>query len=153
MTVTLIAVGGACGALARYLVDRFIAQHWGSPFPLGTLTVNVTGSAALGALAGATLAGTVPVAAASSAGIGFLGAYTTFSTFTFETLRLLEDGAWRYAIGNIVLSCLLSFAAAAAGYVVVHLTASRPGWTSSTEPSGHGEEGARYREALGSPGG
>lgn len=117
MTAALVVLAGAFGALARYLVDRFVAGRWASPFPLGTLVVNVTGSAALGVLAGAVIAGRVPVEVLSWAGIGFLGAYTTFSTFTFETLRLLEDGAWRYALWNLLLSGPLSFAAAAAGYL------------------------------------
>lgn len=118
MTVALIALFGAAGALARYLVDRLIAARWGSPFPLGTLAVNVSGSAVLGALAGALVAGRIPGEVWTWAGAGFLGAYTTFSTFTFETLRLLEDGAWRYAGVNLLLSGPLSFAAAAAGYLV-----------------------------------
>lgn len=119
MSVVLIAIAGGFGALARYLVDRLIAARWPGPFPLGTLVVNISGSAALGALAGAVVAGRVPVEALSWGGIGFLGAYTTFSTFTFETLRLLEDGAWRYALWNLLLSGPLSFAAAAVGYLAV----------------------------------
>jgi CrcB protein len=97
MTVLLVAVGGALGAAARYRLDRAIAVRQGGPFPLGTLAINVSGSIALGLLLGLALAHQVPTSIVTLAGTGFLGAYTTFSTFTFETLRLLEDGAWSYA--------------------------------------------------------
>ncbi len=119
MTLVLIAIAGGFGAVCRYLVDRLIMTRWTGPFPLGTLTVNVTGSAALGALTAATLAGHVPAPVAAWAGVGFLGAYTTFSTFTFETLRLVEDGAWTHAAWNLALSGPVSFTAAAAGFLAV----------------------------------
>ena len=97
MTVLLVAVGGALGAAARYLLDRAIANRQASPFLLGTLVINVTGSIALGGLLGWAAHHQLPSGVLAWAGTGFLGAYTTFSTFTFETVRLLEDGAWRYA--------------------------------------------------------
>lgn len=119
MRLVLVVLAGGLGAVTRYLVDRMIAIRWNSPFPLGTLMVNVTGSGALGALTAATIAGIVPVPVLAWGGVGFLGAYTTFSTFTFETLRLLEDGAWAYAAANLVLSGPISLAAAAVGYFAV----------------------------------
>jgi fluoride exporter len=118
MTMLLVAVGGALGA-ARYLLDRAIATRQTSPFPLGTLFINVTGSVALGGLLGWAAHHQVPSSMVAWAGTGFLGAYTTFSTFTFETVRLLEDGAWRYAAWNLLLSGPLSFAGALAAFLAV----------------------------------
>jgi fluoride exporter len=119
MTMLLVAVGGALGAAVRYLLDRAIATRLASPFPLGTLVINVTGSIALGALLGWAARHQLPSSMLAWAGTGFLGAYTTFSTFTFETVRLLEDGAWRYAAWNILLSGPLSFAGALAAFLAV----------------------------------
>jgi CrcB protein len=118
VTVLLVAVGGGLGAVARYLLDRLITARQSSPFPLGTLVINVTGSIALGVLLGVAIRQQLPSGLLVGVGTGFLGGYTTFSTFTFETLRLLEDGAWRYAAWNLVLSGPLSFAGAAAAYLV-----------------------------------
>jgi len=115
----LVAVGGALGAAARYLLDRAIAIRQTSPFPVGTLVINVTGSIALGLLLGLAVAHQMPTSMVTVAGTGFLGAYTTFSTFTFETLRLLEDGAWRYAIWNLALSGPLSFTGALLAFLAV----------------------------------
>jgi fluoride exporter len=117
MTALLVAVGGALGAGARYLLDRAIATRQTGPFPLGTLVINVTGSVALGALLGWASGHRLPDGVVTFAGTGFLGGYTTFSTFTFETMRLLEDGAWRYAAWNLLLSGPLSFAGAAVAYL------------------------------------
>jgi CrcB protein len=117
MTVLLVGLGGALGAAARYLLDRAIATRQTGPFPLGTLVVNVTGSVALGGLLGWASGHRLPDDVVAWAGTGFLGGYTTFSTFTFETMRLLEDGAWRYAACNLLLSGPLSFAGAAIAYL------------------------------------
>ena len=119
MSWLLVAVGGALGAAARYLLDRAIAIRQTSPFPVGTLVINVTGSIALGLLLGLAVAHQMPTSMVTVAGTGFLGAYTTFSTFTFETLRLLEDGAWRYAIWNLALSGPLSFTGALLAFLAV----------------------------------
>jgi CrcB protein len=119
MTILLVAVGGALGAAARYLLDRAVASRQTSPFPMGTLVINITGSIALGALLGWAAGNQVSSAVVTWAGTGFLGAYTTFSTFTFETVRLLEDGAWRYAAWNLLLSGPLSFAGALAAFLAL----------------------------------
>lgn len=118
MTVLGLAIGGGLGALARYGLTGVIAGSSRSPFPAGTLTVNVTGSFLLGWLVSLVLAGRVPESTLVWAGAGFLGAFTTFSTFTYETLQLVEDRAWRYAAWNLLLSGPLSFGAAALGYLV-----------------------------------
>jgi protein CrcB len=94
MTMLLVAVGGAMGAAARYLLDRTIATRQTSPFPLGTLVINVTGSVALGGLLGWAARDQLPSSVVAWAGTGFLGAYTTFST---SPLR--RCGCWRMAPG------------------------------------------------------
>ena len=76
MTVLLVAVGGALGAAARYLLDRAIATHQTGPFPLGTLVINVSGSIALGLLFGLAVAHQLPASVVTLVGTGFLGAYT-----------------------------------------------------------------------------
>jgi CrcB protein len=115
----LVAVGGSLGAAARYLLDRAIATRQTGPFPLGTLVINITGSIALGVLLGWATSHQVPSSIVTWAGTGFLGAYTTFSTFTFETVRLVEDGAWRYAAWNLALSGPLSFTGALVAFLAV----------------------------------
>ncbi|WP_157535257.1 fluoride efflux transporter CrcB [Nocardia inohanensis] len=111
MTVALVIAGGMVGAPTRYLVDRAVARRFDSVFPLGTLVVNVIGSALLGALIGAGanhwLLATV--------GTGFCGALTTFSTFGYETVRLAEEGAYSYAVANVVIGVTASLAAAFCG--------------------------------------
>lgn len=119
MIVAALAIAGGLGALARYAVEGMIAPRRSSPFPLSTLVVNVAGSAALGALTAAATRGGVAGDLVTVAGTGFIGAFTTFSTFTYETVRLIEDGAWRYALWNLLLSGPLSFAAAGLTYVLL----------------------------------
>jgi len=116
MTALGIALGGGLGALARYHVEGLIAPRQRSPFPMSTLVVNVAGSLALGLLVGLATAGHVPMSWQTWAGTGFLGAFTTFSTFTYETVRLIEDGSWRWVWWNLALSGPLSFMAAAVGW-------------------------------------
>jgi fluoride exporter len=105
----LLAVGlvGGLGALARFTLDGAVAARLGRQLPFGTLAVNLSGAFALGILA-ATLSGD----AYRIAGTGFLGAYTTFSTWMFESHRLGEDGRLRAAALNIAVSLALGLAAA-----------------------------------------
>ncbi|MET8650781.1 MULTISPECIES: fluoride efflux transporter FluC [Nocardia] len=107
MTALLVVFGGMLGAPARYLIDRAVSARLRSPMPWGTLTVNIVGSAMLGALIGAGAAGLVP----AFAEIGFCGALTTFSTFGYETIRLVTGGAYHLAVGNVVISVAASLAA------------------------------------------
>ena len=121
MTVLLVFVGGAIGAPVRYLADRLVQRRHDSAFPWGTLTVNLIGSLILGALlAGRTVLG-LPDEVMALAGTGFCGALTTFGTFGFETIRLLEEGSVTEAGLNAVGSLLLGLLAAAAGYGLVTL--------------------------------
>ena len=119
MSLLGVALGGGLGALARYQVEGIIAPRQRSPFPLSTLVVNVAGSALLGLVVGLVASGRLTASTLAWGGAGFLGAFTTFSTFTYETVRLIEDGAWRYAWWNLLLSGPLSLLAAAAAYLLV----------------------------------
>ena len=112
MTVLLIAVGAAIGAPLRYLVDRFIQARHDSLFPWGTLTVNLVGCFVLGALAGATA---LPGWALTLFGTGFCGALTTYSTFGYETVRLVQEQARLIALANILVSVVGGLAAAYLG--------------------------------------
>lgn len=109
---------GAVGALVRYLADGLVAARTEGAFPWGTFLINVTGSLLLGVLSGLTLYHAFPKTPEVVLGTGFCGAYTTFSTFTFETVRLLEEGALADAFRNAA-GTLLTCAAAAAGGVAL----------------------------------
>jgi fluoride exporter len=115
MTVALLVLAAAVGAPLRYVVDQAIQQRWPGAFPAGTLTVNVTGSLLLGLLTGLAAHHGLPAQVVTVLGTGLLGAYTTFSTFSYETVRLLEDGAVAEAGLNVGGSLALGLAAAAAG--------------------------------------
>jgi CrcB protein len=101
----LLALGlaGGLGALARFLADGGVAARLGREFPFGTFVVNLSGSFALGVLVGATVHGDAYRLGAT----GFLGAYTTFSTWMFESQRLAEDGEFVPAGVNVVVSLVL----------------------------------------------
>ncbi|MPY77484.1 MAG: fluoride efflux transporter CrcB [Actinophytocola sp.] len=118
MTALLVAAGGALGATLRYLIDQWVQRRSGNGFPYGTLTVNVLGSALLGLLAGLTLTGAGGDAVRSLVGIGLCGSLTTYSTFGYETVRLVTDGARRHAVVNVVGTLLAGFAAAGAGLLL-----------------------------------
>ncbi|MFA9476889.1 CrcB family protein [Phycisphaerales bacterium AB-hyl4] len=111
----LVAVAGGGGAVCRYVLDYAITQHVGGGLPWGTWLVNVTGSLGLGVLVGLALVVSVPVEVQIVVGGGFLGAYTTFSTWIYESLRLFEQGAWRTGAMNLVGSIVTGGIAAAAG--------------------------------------
>jgi CrcB protein len=119
MTVVLVLVGGAVGAPLRYLTDLFVQARHDSVLPWGTLTVNVTGSLVLGGLASAVANAGAPAWLLTLAGTGFCGALTTFSTFGFETVRLLEDGSWFEALTNMAVSLTVGMAAVAAAWALV----------------------------------
>lgn len=115
MTWLLVALGAAVGAPARYLTDRAVQRRWGTAFPFGTLTVNLIGSLLLGILVGSADHGGASSDLVLLAGTGFCGAFTTYSTFSYETLRLAEDGRVVAATGNLLGSVLPGLAAAALG--------------------------------------
>jgi CrcB protein len=112
--LAVVAAGGG-GALARYLVDGAVQTRVGGVFPWGTFVINVTGSLLLGVVVGLALYQGLPEAERTILGTGFCGAYTTYSTFSFETMRLVEDGARRSALLNVLASTACGLLAAGAG--------------------------------------
>jgi CrcB protein len=114
MSVLLVFLGGALGAPLRYVTDRLIQSKIDSVFPWGTFAVNLVGSFVLGAVLGS--ASTLHPDVALFVGTGICGALTTFSSFTFETMRLLEDGSVLEAGLNTVGSVVLAVVAASAGF-------------------------------------
>ncbi len=118
MTVLLVALGGMAGAPLRYLLDRMIQSRHDSVLPWGTFTVNVIGSAILGFLLGAQQHLGMSSQVMALAGIGFCGGLTTFSTFGYETLRLLEDGAVGAAGLNMLGSLAIGVAAGTLGFLL-----------------------------------
>lgn len=121
MTVLLVLVGGALGAPLRYLTDLMIQSRHDGLFPWGTFAVNVAGSLILGIAASAVLHAGAPSWVSALVATGFCGALTTFSTFGFETYRLVEDGAWRVAGLNVAASLLAGATAFVAGWEVARL--------------------------------
>jgi CrcB protein len=114
----MIAIGGAIGSIARFLVGSYIGQRMGERFPYGTFVINLSGSFLIGLIMTLLTEKTqlspnwryfVP--------IGFIGAYTTFSTFEFETLRALQDGQVAAGTLNVVLSVTIGFVMVWAGVV------------------------------------
>jgi fluoride exporter len=106
-----VVLAGGVGSVLRFLVDGAVARRVARPFPVGTLTVNITGAALLGLLGGLALSRH----AALLADTAFIGAYTTFSTWMLETQRLGEERQLRDALANIVVSVVLGIAAALLG--------------------------------------
>jgi fluoride exporter len=118
-----VAIGGALGSVSRFWLSGLVAARFGETFPWGTIAINVTGSFVIGILA----------ALASPEGrmdshsrlfvtqflvIGICGGYTTFSAFSLQTLRLMQDRQWLYAGGNVILSVVLCMIAVWLGYLL-----------------------------------
>ena len=119
MALALIALGGAGGAISRYLVDTFVSERVGAEFPWGTFVVNMTGSFVLGLLfALAVERDLLPSDIRLPAMTGFIGASTTFSTLMLETWRLAESGSTVAAMANIVGSAAVGLTVMAGGLVV-----------------------------------
>ena len=118
MTWVLVAVGAAVGAPMRYLIDRGVQSRHDSLFPWGTFAANVTGSLVLGLVVGGTLAAAVPGSVAALVGTGLCGALTTYSTLSFETVRLFEQRAMFYALLNAGASVIAGLGAAYIGIAV-----------------------------------
>jgi fluoride exporter len=109
------AIAAAIGAPARYLVEGLVQQRTGGRFPWGTVVVNVSGCFVLGLVTGLGLYHGLSATARTVVGTGGMGAYTTFSTFTVQTIGLIEEGEAGAGLGNVAASILVGLAAAAAG--------------------------------------
>lgn len=110
---SLVGLGSALGGMGRFWLSGWIAQRFGESFPLGTLVVNVTGSFLIGFLDGiGTSEGRILLSPAARQFfmVGIMGGYTTFSSFSLQTMKLLQDGQWTYAAMNVVASVLLCLA-------------------------------------------
>ncbi|MEV0634668.1 fluoride efflux transporter CrcB [Streptomyces sp. NPDC050619] len=115
MNWLLVVAGAMVGAPLRYLTDRAVQSRHDSVFPWGTFAVNVTGCLVLGLLTGAVAAGSAGSHLQLLLGTGLCGALTTYSTFSYETLRLTETGAGFYAAANVVASVVAGLGAAFVG--------------------------------------
>ena len=127
-----VAIGGALGSVGRYWLSGFVAARFGETFPWGTLVINVTGSFVIGIFA----ALAIPEGRMDSQSrlfatqflmIGVCGGYTTFSSFSWQTLRLLQDREWLYAGGNVILSVTLCIIAVWLGYALGSALSSMKG--------------------------
>lgn len=118
-----VALGGALGSVSRYWLSGLVASRFGETFPWGTLVINVTGSFIIGIFAALAIPeGRLdPQSRAFTTQflmIGVCGGYTTFSSFSLQTLNLLRDREWLYAGGNILLSVVLCMVAVWLGYLL-----------------------------------
>ncbi|MGE5484935.1 MAG: fluoride efflux transporter CrcB [Ignavibacteriales bacterium] len=118
-----IAVGGAVGAVFRYLISWHLGNVFGVIFPWGTLAINLSGSFLMGILHSITLAGTLAPQVRSFAAIGMVGAFTTFSTFALESLIMLREGEAFRALGYVLLSTILGVFCALVGLTVGNIVA------------------------------
>lgn len=124
LSYLLVALGSAAGGVTRYWASGMIADRIGQTFPWNTMIVNVTGSLLIGFLAtlsapeGRLLLGP---SARNLFMIGFCGGYTTFSSFSLQTLNLLQDREWLYACGNAILSVVLCLLSVWLGYILAQL--------------------------------
>lgn len=115
----IIGIGGFFGAISRYAIGLWIGQKWGRSFPLGTFVINVSGSFFIGLFMSLfTERFMVNPQWRLLLVVGFLGAYTTFSTFEYETGRLVKDGEWLIASMNVILSVVAGFVALKVGEMI-----------------------------------
>ncbi|MGW1838107.1 fluoride efflux transporter CrcB [Streptomyces sp. NPDC002067] len=115
MNWLLVIVGAAVGAPLRYLTDRAVQSRHDSVFPWGTFTVNISACVILGLVTGAASAGAASSQVRLALGTGLCGALSTYSTFSYETLRLAEDGARFLAVANVVAQLVAGLGAAFLG--------------------------------------
>lgn len=121
MNYLWIAIGSALGGMARYGMSGWVGRHWGETFPMGTVLVNISGCLLIGMLAGFTITeGRIWISAwqREFLMLGFCGGYTTFSSFSLQTLNLLRDGDWYRASLNVVVSLIGCMVAVWLGYAI-----------------------------------
>ncbi|MFN2560016.1 MAG: CrcB family protein [Jatrophihabitans sp.] len=119
MTVFFMALAGAAGAVARFVIDGVILRRRGSDFPWATLLINATGSLLLGVATGLVLFHACPSELRLVVGTGFCGGYTTFSTASFEIVRLVQRASPLRAVGYLTATVVLTVGAGAVGLVAV----------------------------------
>jgi CrcB protein len=132
ITYLWIAIGGALGSVGRFWLSGLVANRFGETFPWGTLVINVTGSFVIGIIGAlASPEGRMDSQSRAFATqflmIGICGGYTTFSSFSWQTLRLLQDREWLYAGGNVILSVTLCMIAVWLGYALGSAMSSMKG--------------------------
>lgn len=123
-----VALGSALGGAARYWMSGAVASRWGEAFPVGTLAVNIVGSAIIGVIAAAgEPEGRLWMSSAARdfVMLGVLGGFTTFSSFSLQTLNLARDGEWLWAGANIVASVVLCLVAVWLGYAAGQWVSNR----------------------------
>jgi CrcB protein len=121
LNVLLVAIGAAIGGVARYLIGGWLASLLGPDFPWGTVFVNVTGSFVIGVVLILVQGGALPVGARPFVAVGILGGYTTFSTYSYETLELITDGNYGVAVINVFVQLVLGLIGVYLGVVLGRL--------------------------------
>lgn len=121
MNVLLVAIGAAVGGVARYLIGGWLASLLGPDFPWGTVFVNVTGSFVIGVVLVLAQGGALPAGARPFVAVGILGGYTTFSTYSYETLELIIDGNYEVAVINVFVQLVLGLIGVYLGVVLGRL--------------------------------
>lgn len=121
MNVLLVAIGAAIGGVARYLIGGWLASLLGPDFPWGTVFVNVTGSFVIGVVLVLVQGGALPAGARPFVAVGILGGYTTFSTYSYETLELMTDGNYGVAVINVFVQLVLGLIGVYLGVVLGRL--------------------------------
>jgi len=121
LTLLLIGLAGFAGAVLRFWLSGWVSRRWNSALPLGTFIINITGAFALGLLVGLSDQQLVPGVWYLVLGTGFLGAFTTFSTWMLESTRLIQSGRLATAAANVAGSVVIGLAAAGAGWAVAVL--------------------------------
>ncbi|BET69027.1 fluoride efflux transporter CrcB [Opitutales bacterium ASA1] len=118
-----IALGSALGGVARHWISGMVAARVGETFPWGTFVVNALGSLSIGVLAGFADSGRIGLSAEARQFlmVGLLGGFTTFSSFSLQTLRLMQDGDWGRAAGNVMGSVLVCLVAVVIGWRIARL--------------------------------
>lgn len=121
LSILLLGLAGGLGAGTRFVVDGLVRSKIRAALPIGTIAINITGSFLLGLVAGAVIAHAAPVELQAIAGTGFLGGYTTFSTASFETVRLIQSRRTGLAVLNGIGTAAAAIGAAAAGLALASL--------------------------------
>jgi CrcB protein len=121
LTILLLGLAGGLGAGTRFVVDGLVRSKIRTAVPLGTIAINITGSFLLGLVAGSVIVHSAPAELQAIAGTGFLGGYTTFSTASFETVRLIQARRTGLALLNGIGTAAAAIGAAAAGLALASL--------------------------------